>query len=60
MDINEKEKIQESKDKYLREKVDTFVVRVPKGQKEIIQNFAKSKGMSLNAFIVDLIKKEIE
>ncbi len=50
---------QESKNKYLREKVDTFVLRVPKGQKQIIQHFAKSKGMSLNSFVVSLIDDAI-
>lgn len=50
---------QESKNKYLREKVDTFVLRVPKGQKQIIQDFAKSKGMSLNSFVVSLIDDAI-
>ncbi len=50
---------QNSKDKYLKEKVDTFVVRVPKGQKQVIQNFAKSKGMSLNSFVVELINKAV-
>ncbi len=50
---------QESKNKYLREKVDTFVLRVPKGQKQIIQDYAKSKGMSLNSFVVSLIDDAI-
>ncbi len=50
---------QETKDKYLREKVDTFVLRVPKGKKQIIKEFAKSKGMSLNAFVVKLIDEAI-
>lgn len=27
--------------KYLKEKVETFVVRVPKGKKSIIQSFTK-------------------
>lgn len=51
---------QEAKDKYLKEKVDTVLIRVPKGQKQVIQDFAKSKGKSLNAFVYDLIQKEIE
>ena len=46
---------QDSKDKYLKEKVDTFVLRVPKGKKDEIMEFAKSKGMSLNGYITDLI-----
>lgn len=50
---------QESKDKYLREKVDTILLRVPKGQKQIIQDYAKSKGKSLNAFVCELIQAEM-
>ena len=46
---------QDSKDKYLREKVDTFVLRVPKGKKDEIMEYAKSKGMSLNGYITELI-----
>lgn len=52
-------KYQETKDKYLKEKVDEFKVRVPKGQKQIIQDYAKSKGKSLNAFVCDLIQAEM-
>ncbi len=50
---------QKSKDKYLKEKVDTVLIRVPKGQKQVIQDYAKSKGKSLNAFVCDLIQDEI-
>ena len=53
------DKRQESKNKYLREKVDEFKVRVPKGQKVVIQEYAKSKGKSLNRFVIDLIEKEM-
>lgn len=49
-----------AQDKYLKEKVDEFKIRVPKGQKQVIQDFAKSKGKSLNAFVYELIQKEIE
>lgn len=47
-------------EKYLKEKVDTFQVRVPKGEKEPIQEFAKRQGKSLNAYIVELIKKDMQ
>lgn len=47
-------------DKYLKEKVDEFKVRVPKGEKEPIQEFAKSQGKSLNAYIVELIKEDMQ
>ena len=46
---------QDSKDKYLKEKVDTFVLRVPKGKKDEIAAFAASKGMSLNGYITSLV-----
>lgn len=46
---------QKSKDEYLKTKVDTFVIRVPKGQKQIIQDYAKIQGLSLNAFVTKLI-----
>lgn len=54
------EQYKTAQDKYLKEKVDEFKIRVPKGQKQVIQDFAKSKGKSLNAFVYDLIQKEIE
>ncbi len=50
---------QKAKDKYLKEKVDTFVLRVPKGEKEIIKQYAQSIGKSLNSYIVDLIKADV-
>ena len=54
------DKYKDTKDKYLKEKVDEFKIRVPKGQKQVIQDYAKSKGKSINAFVYELIKKEIE
>lgn len=47
-------------DKYLKEKVEEFKIRVPKGKKEIIQNHAKSKGKSLNSFVNEAIDKEMK
>lgn len=52
-------KYQDSKNKYLKEKVDEFKIRVPKGQKQIIQDFAKLNGMSLNSFVVSLINSAV-
>ncbi len=46
-------------EKYLKEKVDTFQIRVPKGQKVIIQEHAKSLGKSLNAYVVELITSDM-
>ena len=51
---------QKAKDKYLQEKVDTILVRVPKGQKPILQERAKSLGKSLNSYVVDLINADIK
>lgn len=53
------DKYQDTKDRYLKEKVDEFKVRVPKGQKQVIQEFAKSRGKSLNAFVYELIQTEM-
>jgi len=50
---------QKAKDKYLKEKVDTFVLRVPKGEKELIQRYAQSQGKSLNGYILDLIRADV-
>ncbi len=53
------DKYQDTKAKYLKEKVDEFKVRVPKGQKQVIQEYAKSRGKSLNAFVYELIQNEM-
>ena len=50
---------QEAKDKYLKEKVDSFQVRVPKGKKEELKEFAKQQGKSLNSFINEIINNAI-
>ena len=39
------------KDKYNAKAYDDIRLRVPKGQKEVIQAFAESQGESLNGFI---------
>ena len=48
-----------SADKYLKEKVEDIRIRVPKGQKQVIKDYAGQQGKSLNQFIVDLINNEI-
>lgn len=53
-------KDQEAKNKYLKEKVETFNIRVPKGQKVVIQEYAKSKGKSLNKLVIELLKREMK
>ncbi len=46
--------------KYQAEKVDVIYVRVAKGRKEVIQERALSKGLSVNAYIVGLIDKDLK
>lgn len=41
---------QKANDKYLTEKVDSIMVRVPKGKKAELQNAAAAAGLSLNQF----------
>lgn len=48
-------KYQDTKDKYLKEKVEEFKIRVPKGEKSIFQNRAKAQNKSLNAYVLDLL-----
>lgn len=40
-------------------KLDEIKIRVQKGQKAVIQAHAQSKGLSLNAYIVSLIEKDM-
>lgn len=47
-------------EKYLAEKTDTILLRVPKGRKEVIKKAATEKGVSTNQFIVDAINYAIE
>lgn len=45
--------------RYAAKTYDRINLAVPKGQKEIIQQIAKSRGESVNGFICKLIQKEI-
>ncbi len=49
-----------SAEKYLRDKVEDIRIRVPKGEKQKIKEFAEAQKKSLNQFIYDLIKREME
>ena len=49
----------EGNKRYL-EKLDHITIRVQGGTKEKIKARAQQKGMSLNAYIVDLIEKDME
>ena len=42
-------------DKYMTEKIDSLSIYVPKGQKELIKNAARKKGLSMNQYVVDAI-----
>lgn len=53
-------KVQASKDRYLKEKVDRVLVTLPKGKKIIIATHAKARGESLNAFINRAIRETME
>lgn len=46
-------------EKYLAEKVDTIIVRVPKGKKAEIQAAAKAEGVSVSNFCARAIEKEL-
>lgn len=46
-------------DKNLKERYDRIQLVVPIGEKEIIQNYAKENGETLNGFVYRLIKNEL-
>lgn len=48
------------KDRYNKKVYDEIKVRVPKGKKESIQNYAASKGESVNFFINRVINEAME
>lgn len=45
--------------KYMAKAYDEIKIRVKKGQKAVIQAHAQSKGLSLNAYIISLIEKDM-
>lgn len=45
--------------KYVKNNYDEIKVRVPKGEKKRIEEHANSKGMTVNALMNELIRKEI-
>jgi predicted DNA binding CopG/RHH family protein len=49
-----------AKNKYNAKAYDAIPLRVKSGQKEIIKAFADSKGMSMQGFINEAIKKAME
>lgn len=46
--------------KYIKEKTDELKIRVPKGNKEVIQAHAEAKNESLNSFVIRAIDETIE
>lgn len=46
--------------KYLKEKVDTLRIRVPKGQADVIKAHAKGHGESMNHFVIRAIDEAME
>lgn len=46
--------------KYVKNTYDRIEVKVPKGQKAVIQSFAESQGKSLNGFACEAINEKIE
>ena len=46
--------------KYEKEKIDKIMIRVPKGMKETIQNFAAERGASLNRYILRAVYEAME
>ncbi len=47
-------------EKYLKEKTESLLIRVRPGEKEQIRAFAESRGKSVNAFIVGLIRAAMD
>lgn len=45
--------------KYIAEKTDDIRVRAPKGTKEEWKAYAESKGISLNALIIQLMREKM-
>lgn len=56
----EKSSLQKAKDKYLAEKVETIAIRVPKGEKAVLQAHAAEMGESLNAFVKRALQNQIK
>lgn len=54
------EKSKERTMRYMKEKRDRITVGVPKGDKDRYKAHAESKGLSLNALIVQLIEDDIK
>jgi len=64
LSMSEKEKSFDAtkyKNDFQKEKYDRIIVNVSKGQKKIIDEYAKNQGYkSLNAFVVDAINEKMK
>lgn len=51
---------QRAKAKYNKKAYDRFLITVRKGERDEIKKYAEEKGKSLNAYIVELIEKDMK
>jgi len=51
---------QKANAKYVKANYDELKIRVPKGKKQVIKDFATSKGKSLNEFVNTAIDDKME
>ena len=61
--IEAKRKLEERynrQNEYNREKYDRVSVMFPSGYRDVVRDKAKSKGLSLNAFILEAVKEKME
>jgi len=58
MPISEAQK--RAADKYIKNTFDELKIRVPKGKKESIKDFAAQNGETLNAYINRLIREDMQ
>lgn len=54
------EALRRARKKFINEKLDNITFRVPKGEKESIQEHAKTQGESTNAFIYRAVKETMQ
>lgn len=46
--------------KFVKEHYETITIRLEKGKRELVKQQAESLGMSVNAYILSLINKDLE
>ena len=59
MSYADKKQASKNQNRWISEKYDRINLTVPKGQKDVIQAYAKWRGMSVNGLIGWLIEKEL-